>query len=159
MRIKGTEGVKLFECINPLKNRWAIRWDIQPDEESGITYHEYIFNRQPTLREIKDIILEWCNDSIKNEITAGFVWRDMPIWLSQENQLNYQADYLQAVTTNGQSLPVKCKFGMEENPEYFTFNELDEIKDFYESYVSYIREVQSKGWELKKDFDFSPYDV
>ncbi|MDH6357251.1 hypothetical protein [Parabacteroides sp. PF5-9] len=159
MRIKGTEGVKLIECINPQKNKWVIRWDVQPETEGGVSYYEYVFLKRPTLSEIKDIIINWINDSIKVEIMGGYVWREKPVWLSPENQLNYQADYLQAITTSGNSLPVKCKFGADEEPIFFTFESLEDITDFYNSYVTYIREVQNKGWDLKKNFDFSPYDV
>ena len=29
-RVEGSSGVSLFECVNPVKNKWRVRWDVQP---------------------------------------------------------------------------------------------------------------------------------
>lgn len=27
-RVNGAQGVKLFECTNPIKGKWRVRWDV-----------------------------------------------------------------------------------------------------------------------------------
>ncbi|MFI3249153.1 MAG: hypothetical protein R3Y39_08520 [Rikenellaceae bacterium] len=54
MRItQGTEGVALTECINPQKNKWMIRADVQPNinedgEQQGVRYYEEELSHEPT---------------------------------------------------------------------------------------------------------------
>ena len=87
------------------------------------TYEQFL---QPvSLEYIKNIILDWYNKEIDNKILSGFVWNDMPVWLSSENQFNYKAAYDLAVQTNGASLPVTFKFGTTDNPIYHTFTTVE----------------------------------
>ena len=32
-RVEGYAGVKLMECVSPVKNKWRIRWDVQEKED------------------------------------------------------------------------------------------------------------------------------
>lgn len=32
-RVEGSAGVSLLECVNPVKNKWRVRWDVQPSEQ------------------------------------------------------------------------------------------------------------------------------
>ena len=34
-RVEGSAGVSLLECVNPVKNKWRVRWDVQPSEQEG----------------------------------------------------------------------------------------------------------------------------
>lgn len=37
IRVQGNNNVKLIECVNPMRNKWRIRWDIQiSTNESGV---------------------------------------------------------------------------------------------------------------------------
>ena len=58
---------------------------------------------------------------------------DAPVWLSTENQYNYKAAYDLAVQTGGETLPVTFKFGSDEQPEYHTFEKLDESEGLLRS--------------------------
>jgi len=96
MRVNGSLGVEWIECIHPVKNRWAVRWDVQPEtdengEKIGVTYEEEVFNHRPTEPEIKEKVNAWINASVDEKIFSGFVWEGYPVWLSQENQFNYKA--------------------------------------------------------------------
>lgn len=81
----------------------------------------------------------------------------MPIWLSTENQFNYKAAYDLAVQTNGASLPVKFKFGTDEAPIYHTFNELEELQEFYMSSIAFVQQVLDDGWNEKDNLDLSVF--
>jgi hypothetical protein len=52
MRVYGDIGQKPIECINPPKDRWAVRWDFR-DEENGVSYEEKVFDHEPTPEEIE----------------------------------------------------------------------------------------------------------
>ena len=166
-RIKGTEGVALIECINPIVNKWRVRWDVQgnagTDErgkpEIGVNYMEEEFPYKPTFEEIKELITRWFNQSIDEKIMSGFVWNDYPVWLSTENQFNYKAAYDLAVQTDGTTLPVTFKFGSDETPKYHEFKTLAELTDFYIKSVAFVQDTLKQGWTEKDTFDFAPYQI
>ena len=164
-RIKGTDGVALVECVNPITNKWRVRWDVQAnagtdekgEPETGVNYMEEEFSCKPTFSEIKELITGWFNQLIDEKILSGFVWNGFPVWLSTENQFNYKADYDLAVQTNGTTLPVTFKFGSDETPEYHEFKTLDELTDFYIKSVAFVQDALKQGWTEKDTFDFAPY--
>lgn len=165
MRVNGTEGVKLIECINPVKDKWRVRWDIQKNvatesnpNASGVNYEEVEFSRKPSINEVKKVIISWYNERIDEAILKNFVWKDLPVWLSMENQFNYKAAFDLAVQTNGDSLPITFKFGTDSEPVYHEFTTLDDITDFYSKAVSFKDETLSEGWKLKDAIDFSQYE-
>ena len=154
-------GSKLVECINPYTNKWIVLWDTKKEiTERGeeVTSHmSEIFNHKPTIEEIKNTILSWYNSVIENSITNSYVWQDIPVWLSTENQLNYKAQYDLAVQTEGKSLPVVFKFGNEDSPVYYEFNTLEELTDFYIGVTKHIQDMLIKGWKSKDSIDWSIY--
>lgn len=162
MKVHGTAGVKLIECINPAKYKWRVRWNVQPDQaegcEGGVTYEEAEFSRKPSIDEIKKVVIDWINNRVDDDILRGFTWNDIPVWLSMQNQFNYKAAYDLAVQTSGSSLPVTFKFGTEAEPVYHTFTELSDITDFYVKAVAYTEKVLNDGWVEKDSYDFTPYE-
>lgn len=165
MRVNGTENVKLIECINPIKDKWRIRWDIQKNiatesnpNASGVNYEEFEFSRKPSVDEVKKVIIDWYNRQIDDSILRKFVWNDMPVWLSMENQFNYKAAFDLAVQTNGNSLPVIFKFGTDDKAVYHEFTTLEDITDFYSKAVAFKDKILSEGWALKDAIDFSLYE-
>lgn len=164
-RIKGTDGVALVECVNPITNKWRVRWDVQAnagtdekgESETGVNYMEEEFSCKPTFPEIKELITGWFNRSIDEKILSGFVWNGYPVWLSTENQFNYKAAYDLAVQMNGITLPVTFKFGSDETPVYHEFKALDELTDFYIKSVAFVQDTLKEGWMKKDTFNFVPY--
>lgn len=142
----------LIECINPKNNIWRVRWEIS----EGV-YEEREFNYRPSLEQLQEVIKAWFNKEIDNKIIGGFEWKEMPIWLSSENQFNYKTAYDLAVQTNGASLPIKFKFGTDESPVYYTFESLEDFSDFYMSAVAHVNTVLNEGWEKKDSIDWEVY--
>ena len=128
-RVEGTSGIRLIECVSPARNRWRIRWDVQEREDGSASYMEEGFIGKPGPDTIKSVITGWYNDQTDREILSGFVYEDMPVWLSSENQFNYKAAYDLAVQTGGATLPVTFKFGTDEVPQYREFVTLEELTD------------------------------
>ena len=139
------------------RNKWELIYGYGTDGVSGWTYRER-FNRKPTQDEIKDIIIAQINCNVEEKILCGLVWRDMPIWLSTENQFNYKAAYDLAVQTGGQSLPVKFKFGTDEQPVYHTFTTLEELQEFYMISLAFVQQVLDEGWQEKDNLDLSVFN-
>ena len=139
------------------RNKWELIYGYGTDGVSGWTYRER-FTRKPTQEEIKDIIITQINKNVEEKILCGLVWKDMPIWLSTENQFNYKAAYDLAVQTGGQSLPVKFKFGTDEQPVYHTFTTLDDLQEFYMTSLAFVQQVLDEGWQEKDNLDLSVFN-
>ena len=139
------------------RNKWELIYGYGTDGVSGWTYRER-FEYKPTLEEIKEIIIAQVNRNVEEKILCGLMWRDMPIWLSTENQFNYKAAYDLAFQTNGASLPTVFKFGDTENPIYYKFDTLEDLQDFYVKAMRYINEQLAIGWAKKDAIDWSKYE-
>ena len=151
---------KYFKPYNKVNNKHVtIMWDYKPimkvnakgeEIESPLaTWQEHIFNHIPTLSEIKSVITDYYNKMIDEAILTGFVWNDMNVWLSNENQFNYKVAYDLAVQSNGASLPITFKFENKDGIIYHEFKTLDEISDFYIKCVNYIQTTLMNGWKQK----------
>lgn len=140
------------------RNKWELIYGYGTDGVSGWTYRER-FTRKPTMEEIKEIIIAQINRNVEEKILCGLVWKEMPIWLSTENQFNYKAAYDLAVQTNGQSLPVKFKFGTDEAPVYHTFTTLEELQEFYMTSLAFVQQVLDDGWQEKDTLDLSVFTL
>lgn len=148
--------------------RWKIHFGFTPyyeEDEDGNkvetqlgTWTEALVPFKPSLEQLKKLVLDAINKEVDEKILSGFVWKDMPVWLSTENQFNYKAAYDLAVMSQGQSLPVTFKFGATESPVYYTFETLDDISDFYISAMAYINSTLAEGWKLKDSIDWSVYE-
>ena len=158
-RVEGTSGIRLIECVSPARNRWRIRWDVQEREDGSASYMEEGFVGRPHMDTIKSVITGWYNDQTDREILSGFVYEDMPVWLSSENQFNYKAAYDLAVQTGGATLPVTFKFGTDEESRYRTFENLEELTDFYTKAMRHIQDTLAEGWRKKDAFDPEDYRV
>lgn len=144
------------QCINPVRDIWMITWKKEADEEGNLSFLSETFEHKPSLSEIKEVILAWYNTAIDTEIISGFTWKDMPVWLSMENQFNYKVAYDIAIQSNGKLLPT-FKFGTTENPVYHKFEDLEDLQDFYLEAMTYVNETLAKGWAEKDAIDWEEY--
>lgn len=145
-----------IQCINHVRDTWMITWKQETDNEGNSTFLSEIFQHKPSISEIKDTILAWYNAEIDTQIISGFVWKDMPVWLSMENQFNYKAAYDIAVQSNGKVLPT-FKFGSTENPVYYEFKDMEDLQDFYLEAMTYVNQTLAKGWLEKDAIDWTQY--
>lgn len=159
MKVNGCIGVLPIECVNPRKNKWKVRWNITEKEDGSSDWYEQDYDHKPTLEEIRDTIVKFHNGQVDAKILSGFSWKDMPVWLSSENQFNYKASFDLAVQTNGKNLPVRFKFGTDKDPKYYDFKTIDELSDFYTSAIKFINDTLQEGWAEKDSVDFSVYSI
>lgn len=158
-RTEGTAGIKLIECVSPARNKWRVRWDVQEHEDGSADYMEAEFGHKPTEDEIKSTVIGWYNKQTDELILSGFRYEDALVWLSSENQFNYKAAYDLAVQSGGATLPVKFKFGTDEQPVYRVFGNLEDLTDFYTKAMRFIQDTLDAGWQKKDLFDLRQYQV
>lgn len=156
IRAEGAEKY-FIRCINPRRQRYTVAWDFQPKEEVGFTYMEQEFDHLPTIEEIREVIYSYYNTQTDEKIRTGFVYGEKPVYLSIENQFNYKAAHDIAVQSNGANLPVRFKFGTDEEPDYHDFTTVEELKYFYTSAMQFIQQTLAAGWETKDSIDFNNY--
>ena len=169
-----TNGLKTkynpLEVVSEVDNIYIVRWDYtevkeyDPQTESSIdtdmaVWAEEILYHKPTEAELRKLFTKYYNDITDNKILSGFVWNEMPVWLSEENQRNYKAAYDIAVQKNGATLPVEFKFGTEDTPMYQIFHTVEELEKFYLPAVSYVQQCLAEGWRKKDAIDYSLYKV
>lgn len=157
IKIHGGEDTPLVQCINPILDKWMVLWAIGY-EDNSFTFMAEEIGHKPTLQEIKDIVLSWCNADIDNRILSGFVWRDIPVWLSMENQFNYKVAYDIAAQSGGEILPT-FKFGTTESPVYYKFESFEDLKDFYLKAMAYVTQTLDNGWAAKDTIDWGAYSA
>lgn len=134
------------------RNKWELIYGFGKDNPEDATGYDYRqrFSEKPTLKEIEEIIKAHINDLTDAKILSGFSWRGMPVWLSQENQFNYKVAHDLAIQTGGASLPVKFKFGTDDEPQYHIFETVEDISDFFMKSVKFVDDVLNAGWDEKK---------
>lgn len=170
-RIEGTSDVKLIECVNPTRGKWRIRWDVQTDENGKATYMEEEFSHRPTADEIKKTITGWYDQQTDAAILSGYEWtvkhgpnegQTVKVWLTTENQNNYKAKHDAA-----RMYPQRVKFPMTykisedvgNNAIYETFQDIDELAEFYLGGIGYIEQTVANGWKKKDAVDLSLYET
>lgn len=158
-----------FVPLAPMASgRWKLHFGFVPyyevDEEGNKietnlgTWYETWLSGKPSIEQVKGIVLDTMNKEVDQKILYGMVWKDMPIWLSSENQFNYKAAYDLAVMSQGKSLPVTFKFGTTDTPIYYTFETLEDLSDFYISAMAYINKTLEDGWKKKDSIDWGVYE-
>lgn len=158
MSVSGCAGVAPIECVSPRKNKWKIRWNITEKDDGSAEWLEKDFDHKPTTEEIRNTIIQYHNNQVDEKILSGYRWHDMPVWLSTENQFNYKASFDVAVQSNGANLPVRFKFGTEDEPIYHDFTTIEELTDFYYGAMAFINTTLQEGWTAKDNIDLSVFN-
>lgn len=127
--------------------------------DGNYKYDVIKFNEVPTLSELKSRVIEYYNSKCDEDIISKYVFQDMEVWLSSENQFNYKAAFDLAFQTQGATLPIKLKFGTVESPVYKVFNTLEELQEFYIGSITFITNTLNTYWEIKDNIDWTVYEL
>lgn len=154
------------ECFVPVRqdaSQVIVSYEMTADGKKNAFWHEVTFFKKkgvPTLEQVKQAVIQDINDRVKTAIISGFTYDGNPVWLSEENQLNFKAAYDLAVQTDGDTLPVTFKLGEQEDgtPVYHTFSTMEDFTKFYTSAVNHIYQSVADGWLEKDGIDWSPYE-
>lgn len=121
------------------------------DELGGFRWKKD-YDHRPTMAEVKTDIEELINEQVQERIRRGIVYETMPVFLSEENQLNFRC-----VPT----VPVRFKLGefSDGKPAYRVFETREELADFNEAIANHIAQCLNTGWDEKDAVDYSAYGL
>ena len=139
-----TEGTQIVIC-----------YGLKQVEGELYEWHEIYLpktqNATLSLDIVKTAILNDINSRVKTAIISGFVWNEKPVWLSEENQLNFS----QAV------VPATLKIGEQQDgtPIYETFDTKTTLKAFNDACSLWRQQCLSEGYSEKDAIDWTPYEA
>lgn len=119
------------------------------DELGGFRWRKD-YDHRPTMAEVKTDIEELINEQVQERIRTGMEYETMPVWLSEENQLNFRSV---------PRVPVRFKLGeySDGKPAYRVFETREELADFNEAIANHIAQCLNAGWDEKDAVDYSAY--
>ncbi len=155
---QGHNNTPHIELINPVQNKWLVRWNYQPIAYSElVSFIEEEFKHKPTIEEIKALIFGWIDAQVDERILHGFRYNGTPVTLDAENKFNYKASFDLVAQTGGQGLPITFRLGTEQQPVYQEFNTMQELTAFYTAAMTHVQQCYVEGWQQKAQFDFEAY--
>lgn len=115
-------------------------------------WFEVVFYKKqgrPSFEQAKAAIIADINERVKALIIGGFVWNDKPVWLSEENQMNFAQGVV----------PVTFKIGEQADgtPIYQEFTTKADLKAFNEAWNAWKMQCLTDGWAEKDGMDWTPY--
>lgn len=134
-------------------NKWEVFfgfWKDHEEDESGFNLRKK-YTKKPTNEEIINDIFDALNKMCDDKILSGHTFKGLPVWLSKENQSNYETAYNIARDTGGASLPETFKFGGDFDLYLYNFETLEDIKDFYMGCYRYIKQCLGECWSCKAE--------
>ena len=139
-------------------NKYLVVYGFFTDDDGSYRWRKQ-YDHKPTIAEIKSDINALINKMTDETILNGFSWNSKPVYLSQENQINFKAAYDLAVQTEGAILPIKFKLGEDSDgePVYHTFTSLNAFSDFYTRAVAFITAALANGWQQKDSVDYTVF--
>lgn len=124
--------------------------DATPDAPSAYDYR-HNFDHYPTRAEVRAVIEGHINDLTDRRILTGLTFRDLPVWLSPDNQRNFAA--FAAVTP---PLPMHIKVGEHPDgtPAVLVAKTKRDIADLYAAVSRHIAAALADGWAEKAAVDY-----
>ena len=153
MNNKYSGNVSDFQPVVEDASRIVISYGLEVVDGDKAEWYEVVFYKKqgrPSIDQVKAAVIADINEHVKAKIISGFVWNDNPVWLSEENQMNFA----QAV------VPVTFKIGEQADgtPIYQEFNTKTELKTFVEACVAWKQQCLAAGWTQKDSIDWTPYE-
>ena len=142
-----------FQPVSEDQSRVVVMYGMTPTTGDMAEWYQLSFYKKqgrPSFEQVKAAIIADINERVKAKIIGGFVWNEKPVWLSEENQMNFA----QAV------VPATFKIGEDANgdPIYQEFATKTELKAFVEACVQWKQQCLSDGWAEKDGMDWTPYE-
>lgn len=144
----GSEGPQNLLMVNS-DNECILFYGHGTDDLGGFRWRKD-YDHRPTVDEIKSDIEAHINEQVAEKIRNGMVYETMPVYLSEENQLNFRS-----VPT----LPVRYKVGefSDGRVAYITFESRDELEDFNRAIADHIARCLNEGWDEKDAVDYNKF--
>lgn len=123
--------------------------------EKVVCFYQTAYRGKPSVSTIIKDICDDIDTRAKDEIQNGFVYEDIPVYLSVENQLNFSSAY--SIASIGDTFsPITLRLSTDN---YKTFNSLDEMRMFIVEYTEYIQSILKKYWSIKDKLNTNDYMI
>ena len=165
MQNKYSGNVSDFQPVVEDASRVVISYGLTELGDGKAEWFEVVFYKKqtakPTIEQVKKAVLDDINKQTDEKILTGFVWNDMPVYLSDENQRNFSEAQRIALIMPDAILPVTFKLGeqADETPIYYEFTTSEELTGFYLQAVAFINQTLAEGWQRKDGIDWAPYEA
>ena len=162
---KYSGNVSDFQPVVEDASRVVISYGLTELGDGKAEWFEVVFYKKqtakPTIEQVKKAVLDDINKQTDEKILTGFVWNDIPVWLSEENQRNFSEAQRIAMIMPEAILPVTFKLGeqADETPIYHEFETSEELTGFYLQAVAFINQTLAEGWQRKDGIDWAPYEA
>ena len=144
-----------FTPVREDASRVVISYGFEEADSKNATWYEiYIYKKQVpgvSYADVKAAIIADINERTREKIIGGFTWDDKPVWLSEENQLNFST----AIA------PVNLKIGEQADgtPVYHDFETAKQLANFWKDCQAWKQQCLTDGWAEKDSIDWSQYQV
>ena len=151
MKVNGKKAD--FALVREEGGRIIISYGLKKISNALYEWHEVVrYKKQVNnlnMEVVKSSIIEDINNRVRVKIVGGFVWNDKPVWLSEENQVNFA----QAIA------PVRLKIGEQEDGTsvYHDFETQEEVQSFFNECILWRQQVLSEGWSEKDAMTWEDY--
>ena len=153
-----TGKLKDYKPIKYINNNYILSWGLTKHGGDLYTWNYTILPLKPSIEEVKNIINSYYNKITKNNIEKNFKWNEMNISLSLENQIDYKLLYDTTVLLKGTNLPEKVKFKIGKENIYYSFETIEDMKEFIIAMNEHIRKYLNKGYEMKESVNYEEYE-
>lgn len=159
---KVSGAIKDFALVRDEGSRIVVCYGFTAVGEKNATWYEIYFytkKGKPSFEQVKQAIIDGINSKTDEKILSGFVWNNIKVWLSAENQRNFSEAQRMAEKLGESVLPLRFKLGEDEQgqPVYHTFNTVAELDAFYVQAFAYVNQCLNEGWAEKDSIDWSIY--
>lgn len=124
-------------------------------DENVVCFYQTVYRGKPSVSTIIKDIRDDIDTRAKDEIQNGFVYEDIPVYLSVENQLNFSSAY-NIASIRDTFAPITLRLSTDN---YKTFNSLDELRMFIVEYTEYIQSTLKKYWSIKDKLNTNDYMI
>lgn len=140
------------------RNKWQLVYGEGKDNDADKSayYWRHRFSHKPTAGECRALIKETIDRETERKLLNGATWCGKPVYLSIEQQLNYQ--HLEKVWGEG---PREIKIGEDSagNPVMHTFADKAEFGQFAAAIAKYIIDTIESGRKEKDSVDWTRYKI
>lgn len=143
-----------IECINPRRDRWAVRWDLHQEPEGGWFALEAVVEHRPTVDEVRQIISDHIDEATQHDIVNGFAWKGKSVRLTDTAQRNFLfAVY--SLNHTGEFDRTPFAGLLEADTDAAAAQELG---DMVAAMWNHIKTHRARGQALKVAVDYSAYN-
>ena len=157
-RSQGNTNPPLISCINPVKDRWRVRWDVTVSDGEA-EWMEQDFDHRPSSDEVRELIVTYINEQTHRNIVEGFTYDGDPVYLSLENQQNIMTMLTIAKFSLGTIFPLTIKLGTDAEPIYKEFKTIISYSAFCFAMAEHIKHCLEEGYRRKRGIDLNSYQL